>query len=147
MGRAAELRALAGELLAGGRLVTLVGPGGMGKTRLAQEVARVHWRDCAADPDPGVLWVDLGEVAGEPGLLDAVGAALALSQPGAAADAASRIAGALAAAGPLLLVLDSADRVIEPAAEAAIRCCTAGPWPPGGTCCASGVRAARAFKT
>ncbi|SHN43464.1 BTAD domain-containing putative transcriptional regulator [Cryptosporangium aurantiacum] len=40
VGRSAELRRVA-ELLAGGRLITLTGPGGAGKTRLALEAAAV----------------------------------------------------------------------------------------------------------
>jgi hypothetical protein len=40
VGRPAELRRIAGLLASGARLVTLTGPGGIGKTRLALEAAR-----------------------------------------------------------------------------------------------------------
>ena len=58
LGRDAELASL-GALLDGGRLVTLLGPGGAGKTRLALEAA--HRRQ-ALLPD-GVWWVELAPVA------------------------------------------------------------------------------------
>ncbi|HEY7042168.1 MAG TPA: LuxR C-terminal-related transcriptional regulator, partial [Nocardioidaceae bacterium] len=57
VGRAAERAALA-EVLAGHRLVTAVGPGGIGKTRLAISVAG----DVAAGRRDGVWFVDLVRV-------------------------------------------------------------------------------------
>ncbi|MGP4022044.1 BTAD domain-containing putative transcriptional regulator [Actinomadura sp. 3N407] len=54
VGRADELAGLTG-LLDGARIVTLVGPGGVGKTRLAREVAgsrAASWIDLAAAGDP-----------------------------------------------------------------------------------------------
>ncbi|WP_166509461.1 BTAD domain-containing putative transcriptional regulator [Blastococcus sp. TF02-8] len=57
-GRDDEL-ALLTERLDSGRLVTLLGPGGAGKTRLALEAA--HRR--RADPVDGVWWVELAPVA------------------------------------------------------------------------------------
>jgi non-specific serine/threonine protein kinase len=65
MGLPVELTRLVGReaavgevrrLLRHGRLVTLAGPGGSGKTRLALRVAR----ESAADFPDGVWWVDLG---------------------------------------------------------------------------------------
>ena len=57
IGRRREL-AEAGELLESGRLVTVTGPGGAGKTRLALSLAR------AALPQhsDGVWWVPLAEL-------------------------------------------------------------------------------------
>jgi predicted ATPase/DNA-binding SARP family transcriptional activator len=67
VGRDRELAAIRG-LLSAGRLVTLVGPGGVGKTRLAHEVA-------AAEQDP--WWADLAALrdgeAVPPAVADAVG--------------------------------------------------------------------------
>jgi DNA-binding CsgD family transcriptional regulator len=63
VGRESELESLAGALSAA-RLVTVAGPGGCGKTRLAVEVATrqragwpdgVHWVDLAATGDPVVV--------------------------------------------------------------------------------------------
>jgi predicted ATPase len=59
-GEVAEVRRLLGEA----RLVTLVGTGGVGKTRLALQMAREVQRSF---PD-GVRWVSLAEV-GEPDLV------------------------------------------------------------------------------
>jgi predicted ATPase len=53
VGRGEELRRLA-ELLGEGRIVTLVGPGGVGKTRLARELVAG-----AAGDDRPICWVDL----------------------------------------------------------------------------------------
>jgi predicted ATPase/DNA-binding SARP family transcriptional activator len=58
VGRERELT-LVRAALAAGQLVTLVGPGGVGKTRLAQEVAAGHdpvwWVDLAPLRDPGAV--------------------------------------------------------------------------------------------
>jgi predicted ATPase/DNA-binding SARP family transcriptional activator/Tfp pilus assembly protein PilF len=83
VGRAHELRELATMLAGGQRLVTLTGPGGIGKTRLALQVAHneaaaARWRD-------GVYFIDMTAV--ETGellvvtLADGLGAALAGNQP------------------------------------------------------------------
>ena len=72
VGRRAELDAVA-DALAASRLVNLVGPGGVGKTRLAVEAGTR-----AAARHPGGAWfVDLVPVRGE-GVATAVAAALGL---------------------------------------------------------------------
>ena len=58
IGRQAELEQ-AGALLRDNRLVTLVGPGGSGKTRLALQLAA----DAVEDFEDGVFWVPLQAVA------------------------------------------------------------------------------------
>ena len=63
VGRRGQLRQV-GELLAHARLVTLTGPGGVGKTRLALRVAR----DLSARYDGGVVMVELAGRA-EPALV------------------------------------------------------------------------------
>jgi predicted ATPase/DNA-binding SARP family transcriptional activator len=73
VGREQEL-ALVRQTLAGGRLATLVGPGGVGKTRLAQQAA------AAEDP---VWWVDLAPLADPDAVPHALADALDLDlQPG-----------------------------------------------------------------
>jgi predicted ATPase/DNA-binding SARP family transcriptional activator len=73
VGRDRELAAIRG-LLSDGRLVTLVGPGGVGKTRLAHEVA-------AAEQDP--WWVDLAALRDGEAVPSAVADAVGLDvQPG-----------------------------------------------------------------
>jgi len=73
VGRAEELAALARLLAAPAcRLITVVGPGGMGKTRLAVEAVRKH-----AAPDHAVAFVPLAPVSSAalvaPAIADALG--------------------------------------------------------------------------
>jgi predicted ATPase/DNA-binding CsgD family transcriptional regulator len=109
IGRAGPAREVAG-LLAGHRLVTVTGPGGSGKTRLASEVAR-RVADRFAD---GVWLVELAPLQ-DPALAAAV-VATALGvreQPGEpAAGALPRVL----ARQQLLLVLDNCEHVIGAAA-------------------------------
>lgn len=73
IGRDLELARVRG-LLAPGRLVTLVGPGGVGKTRLAQE---------AAVPEAAAWWVDLAALRDEDAVPPAVADAIGIDvQPG-----------------------------------------------------------------
>lgn len=106
VGRAAERAALTARL-ADSRLVTLVGPGGVGKTRLAQHAL-------AAADTPGVF-VPLDEVADVPGALAAVARALDIEGvPAEAADPrGARIGRALNSRGPLLLVCDNVEHVLD----------------------------------
>jgi predicted ATPase/DNA-binding SARP family transcriptional activator len=111
-----------GQLLATERLVTLTGPGGVGKTRLAVEAAR------RIQDAPDGVW--LVELAGERGsvadLAQVVSAALglrddALSGPpgqGAAAAPEQRLATALRDR-RTLLVLDNCEQVVESVARLA----------------------------
>ncbi|MPV35881.1 ATP-binding protein [Georgenia subflava] len=100
-----------GSLLASddARLVTLVGPGGIGKTRLAREVAA---RSATVFPD-GVWFVDLAAVA-DPALVpDAVARALGVHDTGDA-PLSEKLQRALARR-RTLLVLDNFEQVVEAA--------------------------------
>ena len=110
IGRAGPVREVAG-LLGECRLVTVTGPGGVGKTRLAGEVAR----QVAGRFADGVWLVELAP-AGDPALVPAVVAAVlgVREQPGV--PAAEVLAGVLARL-QLLLVLDNCEHVIGAAAE------------------------------
>ncbi|MFC4910262.1 helix-turn-helix transcriptional regulator [Actinomadura gamaensis] len=93
VGRGPELEALAAAL-AGARLVTVAGPGGCGKTRLAAEAARrwehaVRWTDLSATTDPLVV----------PELVGAAG---------------------IPPDEPVLIVLDNCEHVLEAAADAVL---------------------------
>ncbi|MGW4061801.1 BTAD domain-containing putative transcriptional regulator [Amycolatopsis sp. NPDC004747] len=118
VGRDAELRQVA-ELLGRARLVTLTGPGGTGKTRLAVEAA-------AAQAGP-VAFVELAPHGGGdvPG---AVLAALGLreSSRGGLQDPVERLVSALRDR-PVLLVLDNCEHVVEVAARLAARLLAACP--------------------
>jgi predicted ATPase len=77
IGRAPELAAL-GDLVREARLVTLTGMGGVGKTRLALEVARTHAAECA-----DVCWVELAPLSDGSRVTETVAAALQVrEQPG-----------------------------------------------------------------
>ncbi|HJY57635.1 MAG TPA: adenylate/guanylate cyclase domain-containing protein, partial [Streptosporangiaceae bacterium] len=110
IGRAGPLAEVTG-LLERGRLVTISGPGGSGKTRLADVVAR-RVADRFAD---GVWLVELAPVADPAQVPPAVAAAIGVrEQPGVPAAAA--LARVLARQ-QLLLVLDNCEHVIGAAAE------------------------------
>lgn len=77
IGRECELRE-AGELLREHRLVTLVGPGGSGKTRLGVQLAAgaverfgggVYWVSLAAIRDPSLVEPTIAQAVGAPGRL------------------------------------------------------------------------------
>jgi predicted ATPase len=113
VGREQALNDLRGFLAAGPggpNLVTLVGPGGCGKTRLALHVAH----DQAGLYPDGAWWVELAPVSDSAGVLQA--AALALGLDGEyAAGSANQLCAALQTR-RLLLVLDNAEHIVGAAA-------------------------------
>src|SRR6266851_4636108 len=112
IGRAAALVEMT-ELLGAHRLVTLIGAGGIGKTRLGLEVAR----QLLAGFADGVWVAELAPLS-DPGLVPVtVAVALGLTLP-AGAGSPERVAAALAAK-RFLLVLDNCEHVIEAAARMA----------------------------
>jgi predicted ATPase/class 3 adenylate cyclase len=102
------------ELVAGvgaHRLVTLTGPGGVGKTRLALQVAA----ELAGAFGDGVWLVELAPV-GDPGAVaDAVATALGVT-PRAGSSVADSVAAALSGR-QMLVVVDNCEHVLEAAAE------------------------------
>ena len=98
------------------RLVTVLGPGGQGKTRLAVEVARA----LASGPPPRrfdlVAFVPLVGCAGGPGAADAVLAAMLLALQGDAGSVAPALALQRRLAGrQALLLLDNAEQLVDDA--------------------------------
>ncbi|MGI9253097.1 MAG: ATP-binding protein [Thermomicrobiales bacterium] len=109
LGRETELAAVAAAVANGERLVTLVGPGGVGKSRLALEVAarcaersgqRVVWTPLDAVDDPARLMATIAAACGAPERLDV--------------PPASRIIDALSGQ-QALIVLDTMERLLPAA--------------------------------
>jgi predicted ATPase len=107
VGREVELRAVVELLTAGTRLVTLTGPGGIGKTRLALAVAH----EVAPRYPDGVHLVSLAEVEDAPLVLPTVASRLGLRLAGGQ-EAGPAVAEHLAGR-RCLLVLDNLEQVVE----------------------------------
>ncbi|WP_314615106.1 AfsR/SARP family transcriptional regulator [Streptomyces stackebrandtii] len=127
VGRGPAREAVVG-LVRAERLVTLTGPGGVGKTRLALAVAERLARDPAGDtPDGGVtdgVWfVEFGGLRADAAeLVQAVAAALGIHDTASSARGTAGASAALHGAlrdRRVLLVLDNCEHVIEPASELA----------------------------
>jgi predicted ATPase/DNA-binding SARP family transcriptional activator len=119
VGRTEEQR-LIGKQFKEGRLVTLIGPGGAGKTRLATTFAAG-----IADQVPGGVWlVELAPVTAPGEVAQAVIDALGLREvgvldaPATPRDAVSRLVEALSAT-ETLIVLDNCEHLIDAAARLA----------------------------
>ena len=120
VGREREIGQL-GELLEHARLVTLLGPGGAGKTRLARE-AVAGWVDRVAD---GVWMVELAPVTAEVDIVPAVLGALGLREAVlrealVARDGLGRLLDVLGDR-ETILVLDNCEHLIAGVAELADR--------------------------
>ncbi len=111
LGREREVAEIRASLAAGERLVVLVGPGGVGKTRLAWEIAR----------RPGqqreLIWVRLDEVGHADGVLPAILRAAGVPTEDIA-DPMHRLVAVLEDRS-VLLVLDNVEHVIEIAPQLA----------------------------
>jgi predicted ATPase len=105
LGREQEVAEVVGLVRRGGRLLTLTGPGGTGKTRLAIEAASALVPEFKA----GVFWVGLAGLRDPALVLDTIGQTLGVSD-----DLASRIGGR-----ELLLLLDNFEQVVAAAPELA----------------------------
>ncbi|WP_185909292.1 BTAD domain-containing putative transcriptional regulator [Streptomyces sp. WAC01280] len=127
VGRGPAREAVVG-LVRAERLVTLTGPGGVGKTRLALAVAEQLARDPDGDtkdgdvPD-GVWFVEFGGLRADAAeLVQAVAAVLGIRDTASSARGTEGASAALHGAlrdRRVLLVLDNCEHVIEPAAELA----------------------------
>ena len=110
IGREREIARLL-SLVGSARLVTIWGPGGIGKTRLVQQVARQSgWN---------LLGVELADSKGREGLLEAVALALEVSLGATSRDSevAVRIEKSLASRPSPMLLLDGFEHLVEDTAE------------------------------
>ncbi|MEL6345051.1 MAG: protein kinase, partial [Myxococcota bacterium] len=115
IGRARALQVLE-ERLEGSRLISILGAGGAGKTRLALHFARQHLSRYPG----GVFFCDLSEVQSLEGILFAV--AKAMEVPLGQGDPRARLGHAIAGHQRCLLILDNFEQLTEHAAE------TVGAW-------------------
>jgi len=124
IGRVAELADLHQLFRQGARLITLLGPGGTGKTRLSLQFGSqliTHFEAVEKGKKRGGVWFcDLTEARDREGVCAAV--ARALGVPLAQGDAVKQLGHALAARGETLLVLDNFEQVVAVANE------TVGAW-------------------
>ena len=113
VGRQRELAALTAFVDGGARLVTLIGPGGVGKTRVATRLAVERARAYSAHGGGGVWWVDLTGVRTAAALCGRVAQVLAgpLDAAGDLELAVARLGTALARRARLLLVLDNCEHL------------------------------------
>jgi predicted ATPase/class 3 adenylate cyclase len=106
IGRSDALQALSAHFDAGVRLVTLVGMGGIGKTRLAQRYARLWLGN-----HPGGAWFcDLSAADSLGGIVTAV--ARGLNVPLGRADPVQQLGAAIAGRGPCLVLLDNFEQIV-----------------------------------
>ena len=125
-GRAESLDALASLFSAGARLVTLTGPGGMGKTLLARVFAEQKAPELLGDASS--WFCDLQAARDRDDMLRAVAEDLGVSMSGgAAADDLSAVAEELAGRGPCLILLDNFEQLVDSAADVVQSWLTAAP--------------------
>jgi len=115
VGRADDLHRLGRLFADGASLITVLGPGGAGKTRLSQELGRASASDFAG----GVWFCDLSEARTLEGVC--FSAATALDLRLSKGDPVAQIGHALAGRGRTLLVLDNFEQVVELAPETLAR--------------------------
>jgi len=107
IGRERELRETR-DLLAATRVLTLTGPGGTGKTRLAVQLAA----DVLEDYSDGVFFVDLADIVDPALVAPTVAQTIEFKERGV--DPAEALPGYLAEKG-MLIVLDNVEQVVEAA--------------------------------
>ncbi|MEL6344161.1 MAG: protein kinase [Myxococcota bacterium] len=110
IGRGSALDLLAARIADGQRLLTLTGPGGSGKTRLATELGRQtlsRW--------PGGVWfIDLSEARDEIGVFQEVARALDVPLHN---DPRAQLGHILYARGPVLCIFDNFEQIVDCAAN------------------------------
>jgi predicted ATPase len=110
VGRAVELTRMAERFSAGARLITLLGPPGIGKTRLGREHA---WR--VRETHLGGVWfIDLTEARSIDGVVSGIAASLGVHGLAATIDAMiKQLGAAIMHRGRALFVLDNFEQVVD----------------------------------
>jgi predicted ATPase len=116
VGRSTELAALAARFDNGSRLVTLLGSGGTGKTRLVRRYGWIHLGNWPG----GVYFCDLSDARSREGIFFAVAAALEV--PLGTGEPALQLGHAIAGRGRCLIILDNFEQVAQHAID------TLDPW-------------------
>lgn len=107
IGRREDLTALMKKLKQEQRLLTLMGPGGTGKTRLSRRLGAA-----AMERFPGgVFFCDLSEVKSQSGIVSAVASAMAVPLGQTAPE--EQVGHAIAGHDQILLLLDNFEQVVE----------------------------------
>ena len=120
-GRKADIAHLTARIHKGERLIVLLGPGGMGKTRLAKQAVA----ELPAEPPGGAWFFDLSEARTPDGICLAVATALGLAL--GRADPVAQIGHVLAARGPAVLILDNLEQCVQHLPETVGRWMTLAP--------------------
>ncbi|MCB9895221.1 MAG: SpoIIE family protein phosphatase [Planctomycetes bacterium] len=107
VGREAELKQISDALEGGAASISIIGVAGMGKTRLALELARLRARKF----EGGAWFVPITECRGDEDVLNAVASVVGIPLTGD--DPLAELGRGLAMRGPMLLVLDNAESAIE----------------------------------
>jgi serine/threonine protein kinase/predicted ATPase len=105
VGRESDLKAIAALFDAGERLVTLLGPAGAGKSRLALHHARTL-------PPGTAVFCDLSEARDAAAIAAALGSAIGVPVGTGGEDLADRVGASLATRGEVLVVLDDFEHLI-----------------------------------